>query len=190
MKKKRYLLAAVVVALFALACTAAAAGAEVEAPEQSAYLGDVEVMYVPEWDCYVITTETGSPAHEYVSTQVSAAERHTSQSGERDEQGLYPYDGGQRRESDCHAGCEGVWDLLSGGWRGADHQYHLEDDAHRVRDDLPQGTQWGNGHSVREVQSEGNRVYLSYLHERDDLQRLRAQRVWLGTGNDGIRLTQ
>ncbi|MBC5734724.1 MULTISPECIES: hypothetical protein [Lawsonibacter] len=73
MKKKRYLLAAVVVALFALACTAAAAEPEVEAPEQSAYLGDVEVMYVPEWDCYVITTETGSPAHEYVSTQVSAA---------------------------------------------------------------------------------------------------------------------
>ena len=60
MKKKRYLLAAVVVALFALACTAAAAEPEVEAPEQSAYLGDVEVMYVPEWDCYVITTETGS----------------------------------------------------------------------------------------------------------------------------------
>ena len=39
MKKKRYLLAAVVVALFALACTAAAAEPEGEAPEQSAYLG-------------------------------------------------------------------------------------------------------------------------------------------------------
>lgn len=37
MKKKRYLLAAVVVALFALACTAAAAEPEVEAPRSRAH---------------------------------------------------------------------------------------------------------------------------------------------------------